>query len=68
MRLAALFALTQDLVKNLGQASPAKVKAFLNAGFTENHVLNIILAVAVKVLSNYTNPAFATEVDEWFAA
>jgi len=67
-RLAALFALTQDLVKNLGQASPAKVKAFLDAGFTESHVLNIILAVAVKVLSNYTNHAFATEVDERFAA
>jgi len=67
-RLAALFALTQDLVKNLGQASPAKVKAFLDAGFTESHVLNIILAVSVKVLSNYTNHAFATEVDERFAA
>ena len=58
----------RDLVKNLGQASPAKVKAFLDAGFTESHVLNIILAVSVKVLSNYTNHAFATEVDERFAA
>lgn len=67
-RFAALFVLTQDLVKNLGQASPAKVKALLDAGFTESHVLNIILAVAVKVLSNYTNHAFATEVDERFAA
>jgi uncharacterized peroxidase-related enzyme len=67
-RLAALFALTQDLVKNLGQASPAKVKAFLDVGYTESHVLNIILAVSVKVLSNYTNHAFATEVDERFAA
>ena len=40
----------------------------LDAGYTESHVLNIILAVAVKVLSNYTNHAFATEVDERFAA
>jgi uncharacterized peroxidase-related enzyme len=67
-RLAALFALTQDLVKNLGQPSPAKVKAFLDAGYSDSHVLNIILAVAVKVLSNYTNHAFATEVDERFSA
>lgn len=67
-RLAALFALTQDLVKHLGQPSPEKIKAFLDAGYTESHVLNIILAVAVKVLSNYTNHAFATEVDERFAA
>lgn len=68
VRLAALFALTQDLVKNLGQPSPAKVQAFLDAGFDESHLLNIILAVAVKVLSNYSNHAFGTEVDERFAA
>lgn len=67
-RLAALFALTQDLVKNLGQPMPAKVKAFGDAGYTESHVLNIILAVAVKVLSNYSNHAFGTEVDERFSA
>jgi uncharacterized peroxidase-related enzyme len=67
-RLAALFALTQDMVKRLGQPSAEKVKAFLDAGYTESHVLNIVLAVAVKVLSNYTNYAFATEVDERFAA
>lgn len=67
-RLAALFALTQDMVKHLGQPSAEKVKAFLDAGYTESHVLNIVLAVSVKVLSNYTNHAFATEVDERFAA
>lgn len=67
-RLAALFALTQDLVKNLGQPSPAKVQAFLDAGFEESHLLNIILAVSVKVLSNYSNHAFGTEVDERFSA
>ncbi len=67
-RLAALFALTQDMVKHLGQPSAEKVKAFLDAGYTESHVLNIVLAVSVKVLSNYTNHAFATEVDERFSA
>lgn len=67
-RLAAVFALTQDLVKNLGQPAPAEVQAFLNAGFTEPQLLNIILAIAVKVLSNYSNHAFGTEVDERFAA
>lgn len=67
-RLAALFALTQELVKNLGQPTPASVQAFLKAGFTETHLLNIVLAIAVKVLSNYTNHAFGTEVDERFAA
>ena len=68
VRLAALFALTQELVRNLGQPSPDKVQAVLDAGFEEHHLLNIILAISVKVLSNYSNHAFGTEVDERFAA
>lgn len=67
-RLAALFTLTQSLVRNLGKPEPEKVAAFMQAGFTEKHVLNIILAISVKVLSNYTNHAFGTELDERFSA
>ena len=67
-KFRALFALTQDLVKNLGQASQAKVQNFLNAGYSETQILNIILAISVKVLSNYTNHAFATELDDRFSA
>lgn len=67
-RLAALFALTQSLVRNLGKPEAEKVAAFRQAGFTEQHVLNIILAISVKVLSNYTNLAFGTELDERFSA
>jgi len=67
-RLAAVFALTQDLIKNLGKPTPPKIEAFFKAGFNESQLLNIILAIAVKVLSNYSNHAFGTEVDERFAA
>lgn len=67
-RLAALFAFTQSLVRNLGQPEPERFQAFIKAGFTEKHALNIILAISVKVLSNYTNHAFDTEVDEQFSA
>ncbi|MBB0025148.1 MULTISPECIES: carboxymuconolactone decarboxylase family protein [Burkholderiaceae] len=67
-RLAALFAMTQELVKNLGQPTAARVQEFLDVGFDESHLLNIILAISVKVLSNYSNHAFGTEVDERFAA
>lgn len=66
-RLAAIFTLTQDLVKNLGKPTPSKIEAFFKAGFNESQLLNIILAIAVKVLSNYSNHAFGTEVDERFA-
>lgn len=66
-RLAAVFALTQDLIKNLGKPTPPKIEAFFKAGFNESQLLNIILAIAVKVLSNYSNHAFGTEIDERFA-
>ena len=67
-KLAALFEVTTEMVKGLGQPSPAAVKAFLDAGYQERDLLYIVLAVSVKVLSNYSNHAFGTTVDERFAA
>jgi uncharacterized peroxidase-related enzyme len=67
-KLAALFAVTQDMVKYLGKPNAEKVKAFFDAGYTEDNLLNIILAISVKVLSNYSNHAFETEVDQQFSA
>lgn len=67
-RLAALFDVTVDMVKHLGQPSSSTVKAFLDAGYQERDLLYIVLAISVKVLSNYSNHAFGTAVDERFAA
>ena len=67
-KLAALFLTTTEMVKSLGQPNPATVKAFLEAGYQERDLLYIVLAVSVKVLSNYSNHAFATPVDERFSA
>lgn len=67
-KLAALYALTQEMVHTNGRPSPEKVSEFLAAGFTEQNILYIVLAIAVKVLSNYSNHAFGTEVDKQFAA
>lgn len=67
-RLAALYALTAAMVGTQGRPSPASVQAFLSAGFQEKDLLYIVLAIAVKTLSNYSNHAFATPVDEMFSA
>ncbi len=67
-RLAALHALTTEMVTTQGRPTAATVQAFLGAGFHEKDLLYIILAIAVKTLSNYSNHAFATQVDEVFAA
>lgn len=44
MKLAALFDVTTEMVKSLGQPSPAAVKAFLDAGYQERDLLYIVLA------------------------
>lgn len=67
-KLAALYAFTQELVKTAGKPGQGVANAFLAAGYTESAALQIILASAVKTLSNYTNHLFQTEVDEKFAA
>lgn len=67
-KLAALYATTTEMVKTQGQPSPATVQAFLDAGYKESDLLYLVLGIAVKTLSNYTNHICATQVDERFAA
>ena len=67
-RLAALFALSQEMVRTQGRPAKAAVSAFLDSGFHEKDLLYVVLAIAVKTLSNYSNHAFATPLDERFAA
>ena len=67
-RLAALHRLSTEMVKTQGRPSAETVETFLSLGFSERDVLYIVLAIAVKTLSNFSNHAFATPVDEVFAA
>jgi len=65
-RLAALAAFTRVMVRERGHPSADDLAAFLAAGFTERHVLSIVLAVGVKMISNYANHLFNTPVDAPF--
>jgi uncharacterized peroxidase-related enzyme len=67
-KLAALFAFTQEMVRSQGRPADAVLKAFLAQGYSERDVLYVVLAMAVKTLSNYSNHAFGTELDAGFAA
>ena len=67
-KLAALHAMATEMVNTHGQPGADTVKRFIDAGYQERDLLYIVLAVAVKTLSNFSNHAFATEVDERFAA
>lgn len=67
-KLAALAAMAVEMVAKHGQPSPEVVKRFLDAGYQERDLLYIVLAAAVKTLSNYSNQAFGTHLDEAFSA
>lgn len=67
-KLAALSTFTQTMVSSRGKPTPDQLAAFLEAGYSENNVLEIILAIAVKTISNYSNHVLHTPVDAMFQA
>lgn len=66
-KLQALSTFTRTMVSSRGAPTPDALAAFKEAGYTERQVLEIILAIAVKTISNYSNHVFDTAVDERFA-
>lgn len=67
-KLQTLYDFTVELVEQKGKVSPSTGEKFKAAGFTDKHVLGVILASSVKTLSNFSNHFFETELDEKFAA
>ncbi|NJN48103.1 MAG: carboxymuconolactone decarboxylase family protein [Candidatus Competibacteraceae bacterium] len=65
-RLEALRAFTLSVVRDRGNVDDSAVQAFLDAGFTKRQVLEVILGVAQKVMSNYVNHLANTPVDKPF--
>lgn len=66
-RLEALRRFTALTVVRRGQLAEDEVKAFFDAGFTRQQLLEVILGVAHKTISNYVNHFTQTPVDEAFA-
>lgn len=66
-KLQALRQLTEALVRGRGHAEP-EIAAFVQAGYTQTQVLEILIGIAQKTLSNYTNHLVSTPLDPVFAA
>ncbi len=66
-KLQALSSFTETMLATRGRPARADVQAFLAAGYAEHHALGVVLAMAVKTLSNYANHLFHSELDEVFA-
>jgi uncharacterized peroxidase-related enzyme len=65
-RLQALATFTKVLLNTRGLPTQDEVEGFKHAGYSERQILEIILAIAVKTLSNYSNHLTQPELDEVF--
>lgn len=65
-KLEALRDFTLSVVRDRGELSDEKVDAFLDAGFTKQNILEIILGYSQKIMSNYTNHFARTPIDAPF--
>jgi len=63
-RLNALAEFTRAVVHERGWVDDATVQQFLDAGFDRQQVLEVILGVTIKTLSNYTNHITATPLNQ----
>ncbi len=65
-KLQALRHFTQRMVTTRGWVTKDEISAFMTHGYTEQHVLEIILGIAMKVIHNYTNHIAETPLDQVF--
>lgn len=66
-RLAALRDFTHALLVSRGRPTPAEQEHFFAAGFEGRHALAIVLALALKTMSNYTHHLAHPVLDDTFA-
>ncbi|MEL7797932.1 carboxymuconolactone decarboxylase family protein [Idiomarina loihiensis] len=65
-KLQALREFTLTMLDKRGQASESDLNAFFDAGFSNRQALEVVLGIAQKTMSNYTNAITGTPVDEPF--
>lgn len=65
-KLEALRTFATTVVDKRGFPGDAALEAFRAAGYEDRHVLEVILAVAFKTISNFTNHVAGTPLDDAF--
>lgn len=65
-KLEALRRFTAAVVTSRGRPSDTDIDAFVNAGYHKTQVLEVVLGVGMKTLSNYTNHIAGTPLDQAF--
>lgn len=65
-KLEALRDFTLHVIRERGFVADTDTRAFLDAGFTQTNILEVILGAAQKLMSNYTNHFAQTPIDAPF--
>jgi len=63
-KLEALRLYTQRLIDKRGHLTQGEVHDFLRVGYNERHALEVLVGLAAKLLSNFTNALAHTPLDE----
>lgn len=66
-KLEALNQFTRLLVRNRGQVTSTQLKKFLDAGYTNQHVFEVMLGISIKTLTNFANNVVETPLDDQFS-
>ncbi len=66
IRLEGLRSFATAVVERRGRVSDDQLQAFLEAGYRPEQVFEVLLALAMKTLSNYTNHIAETPLDDQF--
>lgn len=66
-KLNALVTLVRELVRERGYAKGETIQKFLAAGYAKEHVMELLLGIALKTISNYLDHISPTPVDRAFA-
>jgi hypothetical protein len=60
--------LTKEIVSARGHVDQQTIDSFLAAGYQKEQVLEVLIGVALKTISNYTDHLSPNELDNAFAA
>lgn len=63
-KLNGLAIFTKLMVSKRGFVSEEEITDFLQSGYREEHILGIIHALSLKIMSNYTNHIFQSEYNK----
>lgn len=63
-KLETLRQFTRTLIHNRGKVTRADLQTFSDAGYSKENALEVVLGIAIKTMSNFTNSIAGTPLDK----